>query len=103
MQKCEMSGELEKAILEHPQINVLKKAFIQDGLQTSIEGYLEHLGEILSDHKFQFRREKMSREDVELVDTFIKFIATHLLRDFKEVMSKADFEKQTINMMGREE
>lgn len=98
-----MSGELEKAILNHPQINVLKKSFIQDGLQTAVEGYLDHLGETLQNNKYEWRRKDFSKEDRELVDTFIKFIATHLLRDFKEVMNKADFTKQTINMMGREE
>lgn len=95
-------SELEKAILKHPQIPVLKKAFIQDGLQTSVEGYLNYIGKLLQNYVYEFKREEMTRHDRELVDTFIKFIATHLLTDFKEVMQKADFDKQTIDMIGRE-
>ena len=71
-------SELEKAILKHPQIPVLKKAFIQDGLQTSVEGYLAHIGEIFRDYKYEARRADMYKHDRELAETFIKFIAIHL-------------------------
>jgi hypothetical protein len=96
-------SELEKAILEHPQIPMLRKAFIQDGLQTSVEGYLAHIGQILQYYKYEARREEMTKHDRELAETFIKFIATHLLKDFKEIMSKADFDEQTIKLFGRGE
>jgi len=96
-------SELEKAILEHPQIPMLRKAFIQDGLQTSVEGYLAHIGEIFRDFKYESSRADMYKHDRELAETFIKFIATHLLKDFKEIMSKADFDEQTIKLFGRGE